>query len=487
MNIPILLLVPVLISAVSVVIAAFMYVRAKALQQQIQRQTQLQHDYQISQGRLTELQRRLHEMQQERLQLQTKHEQQQQLLLQYREQLGKSQEWAQQVSQLQQREQAREQYLQQLQQQLAKEQSRSAALIAASEKDQQQMQEKQQLLENNSEQLKQQFALLANEIFDAKQQQFSHISQQNISTLLKPLQQQVESFRVRMEEVHVHSVSGNSKLVAELDRLKALNQQVSAEAINLTRALKGDKKLQGNWGEQKVELLLETCGLRAGIEYEREKSFRDDQGANKRPDFIIRLPEGKQLIIDSKVSLVHYAQAVASDDPATINAMLDAHVQSIRQHIASLSAKNYTELLGQKTPDFVLLFVAVEPAYFCAAERYPALFQEAFDKGITLVTASTLMPLLQVVANVWAMHNQNQNTRILAEQAVKVYDKLRVFVEKINKLGFQLQTAQKTYDDAFDTLSRGQGSLSRTVDRFVELGVKVNKRLPDNVLDGLED
>lgn len=486
MNISILLPLAALISVGCIVLAVVAIARARTLQQQLQQQVQTHNDYQVAQGRMAEMQRRLQELLQERQQLTGKVEQQQQLLLQYREQLGKVQERAQQVQQLQQREQLREQQLQQLQRQLSEEQRRCAELVTASEKDRQQMQEKQQLLENNSQQLKHQFALLASEIFDAKQQQFSLSSQQRLDNLLRPLQQQVESFRQRMEEVHTYSVSGNSQLLTELSRLRELNQQVSDEAINLTRALKGDKKLQGNWGEQKLELLLETCGLRSGIEFEREKNFRDDDGANKRPDFIVYLPQGKRLIIDSKVSLVHYAEAVASEQPDEREALLNQHIQSLRNHIAGLASKNYTALLGQKTPDFVLLFVAVEPAYFAAAERYPGLLQEAYDKGITLVTATTLMPLLQVIANVWAMHQQNQNTRVLAEQAAKIYDKLRIFVEKMNRLGGQLQTLQKSYDDAFDTLSRGQGSLSRSVDKFVELGVKVNKRLPENVIDGIE-
>lgn len=498
MNIQTITLIVILLTIITVAAGMYAYIlqqRLRELRTQAQRENSLaqqhamhhQAELKLATVRLSELQQRVHELNAERVKQTEKFESQQQLLLQYREHLGKAQEKAVQLQQLKEKEQQQERLLQQLQQQYASLQRSYAELQTAAQKDREQMQEKQQLLMENSEQLKQQFSLLASEIFDAKQQQFSQSSQQQLNALLQPLKQQVENFRVRMEEVHSNSMSGNSQLFHELQRLKDLNQQVSAEAVNLTRALKGDKKLQGNWGEQKVELLLETCGLRAGIEYLREQNIRDDDGANKRPDFIVNLPQGKQLIIDSKVSLVHYAEAVASDDPQVVEQKLQQHVQSLRNHIAGLASKNYTALIGQKSPDFVMLFVAVEPAYFSAVERYPALFQEAYDKGITLVTASTLLPLLQVVANLWAMQQQNQNTRILAEQASRIYDKLRVFIEKMNRLGAQLQTAQRTYDDAFDTLSRGQGSLSKTVDKFVDLGVKVNRRLPENAIDTLED
>ncbi|MDX5297938.1 MAG: DNA recombination protein RmuC, partial [Gammaproteobacteria bacterium] len=263
-----------------------------------------------------------------------------------------------------------------------------------------------------------------------------------------------------------------------------LNQHITTEASNLTRALKGDKKLQGNWGEHKVELLLEQAGLRKGIEYAREEAFRDDDGGQRRPDFVIHLPEGKHIIIDSKVSLVDYTRFVSAETDEERRAALAAHVQALRNHVQGLAGKQYPELVGMNSPDFVFLFMPVEPAYLAAAEHSPALFEEAYAKRIAIVTSTTLLPVLRVVANLWTLQRQNQSTRELAEQGGKVYEKLRIVVEKLEKLGNQIDTVQKTYKDTFNSLSDGRGSLIRTVERFTELGVKVSKRLPDSASSG---
>lgn len=335
--------------------------------------------------------------------------------------------------------------------------------------------------------LKQEFENLAHDIFEKKQQTFSEQSKQGLNILLAPFKQQLESFRQRVDEVHTQNVQGQASLKSELDKLRELNQQVTTEATNLTRALKGDKKLQGNWGEQKVELLLEQSGLRRGIEYEREKNFKDEENNNRRPDFVVHLPENKHIIIDSKVSLVDYSEYVGAQTEDTRHHALMAHVQALRNHINALAGKNYPELTGMNSPDFVFLFVAIEPAYLAAAESSPGLFQEAYEKRIAIVTATTLLPVLRVVANLWSLQRQNQSTRQLAEQAGAVYEKLRGFVEKMERLGKQIHTVQTTYSDAFNTLKDGRGSLAKQVDKFVDLGVKITKRLPSSVLEGEGD
>lgn len=325
---------------------------------------------------------------------------------------------------------------------------------------------------------RQEFENLANQIFESKHQVFDTRSKEGLTSLLSPFKEQLESFRLRVDQVHTENVQGHTSLKGELDRLRELNQQITQEASNLTRALKGDKKVQGNWGEQKVELLLEQAGLRKDIEYSRERNFKDDAGNNLRPDFVVNLPEGKHIIVDSKVSLVDYAAYVASENPEQRQQSLAAHVSAIRNHIRSLSEKGYPELLGMDSPDFTFLFVAIEPAYLAAVEHCQELFQEAYDRRIALVTATTLLPVLRVVANLWSLQRQNQSTQLIADQASRVYDKLRVFLEKMEKLGNQLEMVQRTYKDSFDTLKDGKGSLVRTVDKFVELGVKVSKKLP---------
>jgi len=331
--------------------------------------------------------------------------------------------------------------------------------------------------------LKQEFENIANRIFEQKQQSFSENSKENLNLLLTPFKQQLDNFRLRVDEVHTQNVQGQTHLKAELDRLHTLNLQMSTEANNLTRALKGDKKLQGNWGEQTVELLLEQAGLRKGHEYEREKHFRDEEGQSRRPDFLIHLPENKHIIIDSKVSLVDYTHYVSAETDEARQLALTAHVQALRNHVNSLAGKNYPELTNMQSPDFVFLFLGIEPSYIAALQHSPALFQEAYEKRIAIVTTSTLLPVLRVVSNLWGLQRQNQNTREITEQAGGIYEKLRVVVEKMEKLGVQLGTTQKTYAEAFNSLNEGRGNLLSRAEKFIELGVKVKQRLPNHLLE----
>ena len=354
-------------------------------------------------------------------------------------------------------------------------------LETAAAKDHEALTNERKQLEDGRQVFRSEFENLANQIFDNKQQVFETRSKDGITTLLNPFREQLETFRLRVDQVHTENVQGHTSLKGELDRLRSLNQQITEEASNLTRALKGDKKVQGNWGEQKVELLLEQSGLRKDHEYSREQNFKDDEGNNLRPDFVVNLPENKHLIIDSKVSLNDYAAYIAAESPEERQRYLAAHVAAIRNHIRSLSEKRYPELVGMESPDFTFLFIAIEPAYVVAVEHAPALFQEAYDKRIVLVTATTLFPVLRVIANLWGIQRQNQFTKELADQASKVYDKLRIFVEKMQTLGGQIETVQKTYKNSFDTLKDGRGSLVKTVERFEQLGVKVAKRLPSAV------
>lgn len=356
-----------------------------------------------------------------------------------------------------------------------------ASLETAAQKDREALAVERKQLEESRQALRQEFEHLANQIFEGKQQTFEARSKEGLTSLLAPFKEQLEVFRQRVDQIHTENIQGHTSLQGELGRLRELNQQITQEASNLTRALKGDKKLQGTWGEQKVELLLEQSGLRKDFEFNRDRNFKDDEGNNLRPDFVVNLPEGKHLIIDSKVSLNDYAAYVAAESPEERQQFLAAHVLAIRNHIRSLSEKKYPELIGMASPDFTFLFVAVEPAYLAAVEHTPALVQEAYDQRIALVTATTLLPVLRVIANLWTIQRQNQSTKELAEQASKVYDKLRVFLEKMQRLGNQIDTVQKTYKDSFDTLKDGRGSLVKTVERFDTLGAKILKRLPSSI------
>ncbi len=326
--------------------------------------------------------------------------------------------------------------------------------------------------------LTKEFELLANRIFEEKGKAFDSHSRQQIDHVLKPFRDQIDGFQKRVNEVHTESVQGNSRLEAQIRQVLDIGLKMSDEANTLVHALKGDKKAQGNWSEVQAELLLEMSGLREGREFQREASYKTEEGRDQRPDFIINLPNDKHIIVDSKISLNAYMEAVAAETEEERLVCLRKHVDSVRAHVRSLSDKNYTKLKGVNSPEYVFMFMGNEPAYLAAAETDPALFNEAYRKGIAIVTPNTLLSSLRIVAHLWSIDKQNKNTRELAEQASKVYDKLRIFAEKMQRLGNQLQTVQKTYEDGWNTLKDGRGSLARQVDKFVEMGVAVKERLP---------
>ena len=338
-------------------------------------------------------------------------------------------------------------------------------------------------LNENKEQLKQEFNNLANEIFEAKGKAFSNQHKERLEEMLNPFKEQLSEFKRKVEETHKEDHAGRAALKQQLETLHTLNKKITDEAGNLAKALKGDKKLQGNWGELQVEKILESSGLIKGQEYEREANFKDDEGLNKRPDFIVYLPEGKHLIIDSKVSLVDYMAYVSAEDEAARERALTRHIQSIRNHIKGLSDKGYTKLPGIEAPDFVFMFMPIEPSFMAAFQHDQKLFNDAFERKIVVVTPTTLLATLRTVANLWTIERQNTNARKLADRAGLVYDKLRVFVEKMEKLDTQLTTARGTYDDAMNTLKQGRGNLISQANEFMNLGVRVKKELPRQVLD----
>lgn len=346
--------------------------------------------------------------------------------------------------------------------------------------------EKLALLEHNRDALKQEFENLANRIFDQKSERFSQQNQSSMDTLLKPFRDQLNDFRQRVETVHTTETRDRQALRSEIKSLQELNRQITEEASNLTRALKGDKKIQGNWGELILERVLERSGLRKGIEYETQGSYRDSDNQLLRPDVVVHLPDNRNLVIDSKVSLVAYQQWVISDEGSARDAALKQHMDAVRNHIRSLSDKDYSQLNGLRSPDFVLLFMPIEPAFVAAFQHDDSLFSEAFERKIIVVTPTTLLATLRTIENIWRYERQSQNARLIAERASAVYDKLRVFVEAMERLGGQLHTAQGSYDSAMNTLTRGRGNLISQANRFVELGVRVKKELPKAVTEQAE-
>jgi DNA recombination protein RmuC len=338
-------------------------------------------------------------------------------------------------------------------------------------------------LEGARKRMSEEFQNLANRILEEKGKAFAEQSQGRLDALLKPVREQLDGFRRKVEEVHLHDTRERASLREQLELLKQLNQQMNDEARNLTRALKGDKKAQGNWGELVLEHVLEQCGLRAGHEYEVQGSYRDADQRLLRPDVVVHLPEEKDIVIDSKVSLVAWTEYVAAEDDAARDLALKAHVQAVRTHIATLSAKDYAQLPGLRSLDFVLMFMPIEAAFMAAFQHDEKLFGDAFEKRIAVVTPTTLLATMRTVESLWRNERQNDNARRIADQAGRVYDKLRGYLEDFEKLGTQLATVQRTYDGARRKLSEGQGNLVRQAETFRELGVKVRKALPRSFVD----
>ncbi|MDX1818712.1 MAG: DNA recombination protein RmuC [Marinobacter sp.] len=346
--------------------------------------------------------------------------------------------------------------------------------------------EKQALLESNRDALKQEFENLANRIFEQKQERFAQQTRSNLDTLLNPFRDQLQDFRKRVEDVYTTETRDRQALRSEIKSLQELNRQITEEASSLTRALKGDKKIQGNWGELILERVLEKSGLRKGVEYETQGSYRDGDHQLFRPDVVVHLPDSRNLVVDSKVSLSAYQEWVSSEDEEAREAALKRHVEAVRSHIRALSDKDYSQLETLHSPDLVLLFMPIEPAFVAAFQQDENLFAEAFDRKIIVVTPTTLLATLRTIENIWRYERQSQNARMIADRASAVYDKLRVFVEAMERLGSQLHTAQGSYDAAMNTLTRGRGNLVSQANRFVELGVRVKKELPRGVLDQAE-
>lgn len=333
-------------------------------------------------------------------------------------------------------------------------------------------------LDENRDFLKKEFASLASDILDKKGAVFAGQQKERLEDLLKPFSDQLGDFQKRVERSREDDLKGRANLMAQIKTLHDLNQQISSEATNLTTALKGDKKLQGNWGELQVEKILESSGLIKGQGYAREANFKDEDGNNMRPDFVVYLPEDKHLIIDSKVSLVDYLAYIAADNEGEQKAALARHIQSIRNHIKSLSEKDYAGLPGVKAPDFVFMFMPIEPAFLAAFQQDQHLFSEAFEKRVVVVTPTTLLATLRTVANLWSIEKQNANARKLAERGRRLYDKLQVFVVKMEKLDTQINNVRKVYDDALVTMKHGNGNLVWQAQEFLQLGVRVKNELP---------
>ncbi len=332
-----------------------------------------------------------------------------------------------------------------------------------------------------------QFKNLANEILDDKTRRFTEQNALSLDALLKPLQTKLTEFKEQVSTSYANESRERFALKSEIERLSALNVKMSDETRSLTQALKGDSKVQGNWGELVLESILESSGLRKGEEYLVQDSHTQVDGSRLQPDIVVRLPEGRHLVVDSKVSITAYARHAESADAETAQIELNAHIQSLRQHIQGLSSKNYSSLYGVGSVDFVLMFIPIEPAFLLALKSAPNLYQEALSKNIVLVCPSTLMATLRTVAHLWRQDHQNKNALEIARQCGALYDKFVGFIDDMEKLGQRIDQAQTSYHDAFSKLKTGKGNLIRTAEKVRELGVKPSKTLPTSLLDSTVD
>jgi len=381
---------------------------------------------------------------------------------------------------------SQEKHIVQLNSQLSELESQLKQEQLGRKKDQENLEEKLELLNENKVQLKQEFENLSNKIFEEKHKKFSQTSKEGLSSLLNPFKEQLEGLRKKVDDVYVSESKDRAALKAQIGELHNLNKQITEEAASLARALRGEKKTQGNWGELVLETVLEKSGLREGEEFVREKSITNEDGDRLRPDVIINLPEDKHIVVDAKVSLNAYTDYVNAENDADRIKYLKSHIDAVRIHIKSLAEKSYAKLPGINSPDFVFLFMPVEPAFMVAFQHDDKLFNDAFEQRIVVVTPTTLLASLRTVSSLWSIERQNKSAKQLADQAAKIHDKLVGFVESMEKVGTQLNTVQGTYDKAWSQLKEGRGNLISQAHKFKDLGVRVKKDMPKQVMETAE-
>lgn len=338
--------------------------------------------------------------------------------------------------------------------------------------------EKLALQAQSEQRLQQQFENLANKIFDSKTDNFKELNKSSVELLLAPLKTQLEGFKQQVQDVYSNEAKERHSLQSEVARLQQVYQLMSSETANLTKALKGDNKQQGNWGEVILARILAESGLREGHEYDVQVSLNNEHGKRFQPDVIVHLPDNKDVVVDSKVSLTAYERYFNAEDEITRKQALQEHVTSVRSHIRELSRKDYHLLQGLKSLDYVLLFVAVEPAFLAALQADPSLMKFALDNNIMLVSPTNLLVALRTIDNLWRYERQNQNAQLIAERAAKIYEKLRLFSTDMQDMGSALNKAQDSYDSAMKRFSSGKGNLIKQAQQFVDLGVEVKKPLP---------
>ncbi|OEE26107.1 DNA recombination protein RmuC [Aliivibrio fischeri] len=354
---------------------------------------------------------------------------------------------------------------------------------ARNEEERKASQEKIELLERAEERLKQQFENLANQLFEQKTKTVDEQNKVSLEGLLSPLKEQLEGFKKQVNDSFGFEAKERHTLVHEIRSLQQLNERMTQEAVNLTNALKGDNKQQGNWGEVVLSRVLKESGLREGHEYDTQVSMDDEDGKRFYPDVIVHLPDEKDVVVDSKMTLVAYERFFNSEDFNQKEHALDEHLMSIRAHLRGLSKKDYHKLNGLRSLDYVLMFIPVEPAFQVAIEADPSLISDAMEQNIIIVSPTTLLVALRTISNLWRNERQNQNAKIIAERASKLYDKMRLFVDDMEAVGGALDKANQSYQGAMNKLASGRGNLIRQAESFKELGVEVKRDINRRLID----
>ena len=352
----------------------------------------------------------------------------------------------------------------------------------------------QQKLDDNKEEVTKlqekftkEFENLANKIFEDKSTKFTEQNKQNIQTILNPLQEKIKGFEDKVDKTHKESIDYHAALRQQIVGLKEMNLQMSKETINLTKALKGDNKTQGNWGELVLERVLEKSGLEKNREYFVQQSFTNDKGKRVLPDVVIHLPDNKKMIVDSKVSLTAYEQFVNSEDETQKALFLKEHINSLKRHIEQLSEKKYEDIYKIESPDFVLLFIPIEPAFAVAINSDNFLYNKAFDKNIVIVTPSTLLATLRTIDTMWNNEKQQKNALEIARQAGSLYDKFHGLLNDLIGIGKKIDASKTDYNAAMNKLVEGNGNLINSVEKLKKMGAKAKKALPENIIERASD
>lgn len=332
-----------------------------------------------------------------------------------------------------------------------------------------------------AERQKAEFKNLANDILDEKSRQFRETNRESLETMLKPFSQNIEAFRKRVEEVYISDTKDRSSLQEQLRSLNEMNLRISSEANNLTAALKGNSKVQGDWGEMILESILDNSNLIKGVHYRTQANLKNEDGANLRPDVILSLPEGKEIIIDSKVSLTAFVAHCECDEAGHRSQLLRDHLKSVRSHIDELGSKRYQTLVN--SPDFVIMFVPNEPAFLLALQNDTTLWNDAYDKKVIISSPTNLFALLKLVDDLWKRDNQSKNALAIASEGANLYDKLAGFAETLTDLGRSIHSAGDKYDKALNQLKTGRGNLISRAERLRDLGIKATKKLPAQMSD----